>query len=65
MLGMLTFTQVNFYPRVPKFLFSKCIPKNKFYLSSELASILQREAEVSLIDLEIEIILGKLKHGWQ
>lgn len=41
------------------FLFSKCIHKDKFYLISELAYILQSETELSIIDLEIKIVLGR------
>ena len=40
------------------FLFPKCIHKDKFYLISEFASILQSEIELSLIDLEVKRVLA-------
>lgn len=55
MLGRLTFL-----PMIPNFLLSKCIHKAKSHLFLiEFAYILQSKVELSLIDLEIKIVLGK------
>lgn len=59
MLRRLTFTDES------QFLFPGCIHKDKFYLILESANILQSETGLSLIDLEVKIVLGKLKHERQ
>lgn len=59
MLGGLTCTDDT------QFLFPKCIHRDKFSFIPEFASILQSDTQLFLIDLEVKIVLEKLKRGKQ